>query len=249
MAESKLRRDRRPLPVQVRDQILEAIREDGLGPGDQIASEPVLSQQFQVGRSTIREAVKLLERDGLIEVQHGRGSFVSAVADLGGERPITRFEGVTEMLEGLGYIVENEILGVRERRASADERRSLGLGEKATVVELERLRRHQGEPFVYSRNVFARELISGPLDEIDWGGSLLTLLEGEGESITSSAAHIRAVEAPARLRELGLELPDISWLLITEICVNSAGRPVLASEDLHRGDVFAFHFVRRRAEA
>ncbi|MEA2160698.1 MAG: GntR family transcriptional regulator [Solirubrobacteraceae bacterium] len=248
MADSKLHRDRRPLPLQVRDQILAAIREDGLRPGDQIPSEPALSEQFQVARSTVREAEKQLERDGLIEVQHGRGSFVSAVADLGGERPITRFEGVTEMLQGLGYVVENEVLGVIERTATADERRSLGLGERAHVVELERLRRHEGQPFVYSRNVFARELIPGPLDKIDWSGSLLALLESHSEPITSSAAHIRAVDTPARLRELALDLPEMSWLLITEICVNSAGRPVLASEDLHRGDVFAFHFVRRRAE-
>src|SRR5919204_3190571 len=96
-------RDRRPLPLQVRDLLDETIRAEGWCPGDQLPPEPMLAERFGVGRSTLREAMKLLERDGLIEVRRGRGSFVSAVAELGGERPITRFESLTQMMKGLGY--------------------------------------------------------------------------------------------------------------------------------------------------
>ena len=240
-------RDRRPLPQQLRDRILALIHNEGMLPGDQLPAEPALCERFQVGRSTVREAIKILERDGLIEVQHGRGSFVSAVASLGSERPITSFESVTDMMTGLGYHVENRVLGVRERRATDAERVELALPKNALVVDLERLRLHDGELFIYSRNAFPKETLTEPLHEIDWSRSLIELLAAFGHDIISSAAHIRAVKTPARLLALDLDIPDVPWLLITETCVDSTGQSILSAHDYHRSDVFAFHVVRRRS--
>lgn len=46
-------------------------------PGDRIPPEPVLMKQFNVGRSTIREAIKTLAANGILKVQQGSGTFVS----------------------------------------------------------------------------------------------------------------------------------------------------------------------------
>jgi GntR family transcriptional regulator len=240
-------RDRRPLPLQIRDRILAMIRNERMRPGAQLPAEPELCERFQVGRSTVREAMKLLERDGLIEVRHGRGSFVSAIAELKSERPITRFESATDMMAGLGYNVENRVLGVRERRATDAERSELALAKNAVVVDLERLRLHDGQVFIYSQNVFSRELLTEPLHKINWGGSLIGLLAELGYTIISSVAQIRAVATPARLSSLDLDVSRVPWLLITETCVSSTGQSILNAKDYHRSDVFAFHVVRRHS--
>ena len=250
MAEQTPLRDRRPLSQQLRDRILETIFTDGLRPGDQIPPEAALSERFQVGRSTVREALKLLERDGLIDVRHGRGSFVSARAELRNERPITQLESVTDLMRGLGYVVDTRVLGVGERAPDDEERATFSLPPAEHVVSLERLRLHDGSPFIYSLNVIPRRLLPGPPAELDWSGSLLELLEAAGHRAVSSVAHIHSVDPPERLRALGseleFELSDEPWLLITEICVTELGRPILAANDYHRGDVFAFHMVRHR---
>lgn len=44
--------------------------------GEKLPSEPELMQQFGVGRSTIREAIRILVNKGLIRVQQGLGTFV-----------------------------------------------------------------------------------------------------------------------------------------------------------------------------
>lgn len=44
--------------------------------GDKLPIEPVLMQQFGVGRSSVREAIKLLVNSGLLRVQQGLGTFV-----------------------------------------------------------------------------------------------------------------------------------------------------------------------------
>lgn len=47
-----------------------------LKPGDQLPTEAELTQSLGVGRSTLREAIKILVHSGLIRVQQGVGMFV-----------------------------------------------------------------------------------------------------------------------------------------------------------------------------
>jgi len=44
--------------------------------GDKLPSEPELMQQFGVGRSSVREAIRILANTGLVRVQQGIGTFV-----------------------------------------------------------------------------------------------------------------------------------------------------------------------------
>src|SRR5260221_8638072 len=47
-------------------------------PGQKLPSEPELMRQFGVGRSTIREAIRILANTGLVSVQQGSGTFVES---------------------------------------------------------------------------------------------------------------------------------------------------------------------------
>lgn len=240
-------RDRRPLSAQVRDRLEDAIREGALRPGERLPGEHELAERLSIGRSTLREALRLLEQDGVIDVRHGKGRFVSALATLKAERPVTEFESVTEMLSGLGYTVRNQVLRVEEARATAVQARALQLRAGARVIVLERLRLHGDEPLIYSLNVIDRDLVGGALSDHDWSSSVLELLAGLGFNVVSSAASISAGSLPdaaaVGLSRFALE----PWLCITETCVTDEGRPVLHAVDYHRGDIFAFHVVRQRS--
>ena len=241
------RRDRRPLSAQVRDQLETAIRERALPPGAQLPGEHELAQQSSIGRSTVREALRLLEQDGLIDVRHGRGRFVSALATLRAERPVTEFESVTEMLGGLGYQVRNRVLQVDETSATAEQAHALGLEDGSAVVRLERIRLHNDEPLIYSLNFIDRTLIPGTVEDHDWSGSVIELLAGLGFAVVSSAASINAVLLPdSALAELS-EHVHLPWLCITETCVSDRGQPVLHALDYHRSDIFTFHVLRQRS--
>jgi len=45
--------------------------------GDKIPTEPELMERFGVGRSTVRESVRILANAGLVHVQQGKGTFVA----------------------------------------------------------------------------------------------------------------------------------------------------------------------------
>lgn len=238
---------KRPVVQRVGDELRELLRADRMQPGDKIPSETELAERFVVSRGTVREALKLLEQDGLIDVQHGLGRFVSASAGLLVDRPVTRFESVTEMLRSRGITAVIRILSAVRGEPSDEERAALHLQPGQEVVRIRRLRRHNQETLVFSINSFSAELLGEEqVDDVDFSGSLVDWLESRGHRLVSSAAQIRAVPRPADLadfREAGDEQP---WLLITERCVDANGAPVLFSEDFHRGDIFAFHVLRRR---
>ncbi len=59
------------------DAIKEMIQTDGFGPGDKFYSENELTKILGVSRSSIREAIRILEVTGQVTVQHGKGVFVS----------------------------------------------------------------------------------------------------------------------------------------------------------------------------
>lgn len=73
----------RPLPLK--EQVSRRLRlliEDGtLAPGEQLPSERELSEQLQVSRGTVREAVQFLQALGLVDIRHGAGTFVASAAD------------------------------------------------------------------------------------------------------------------------------------------------------------------------
>lgn len=66
--------------IKLADQVIYSLQKEiSLGkykPGDIIPPEPVLMEQFGVGRSTIREAIKTLANAGILKVQQGAGTFV-----------------------------------------------------------------------------------------------------------------------------------------------------------------------------
>jgi DNA-binding FadR family transcriptional regulator len=67
---------RATLPQEIVKALTDLIMKGVWKPGDMIPSEKELALRFQVGRSTIREAVKSLAVLGVLEARAGEGSFV-----------------------------------------------------------------------------------------------------------------------------------------------------------------------------
>jgi GntR family transcriptional regulator len=239
-------RDRRPLPLRVRDEILALIADDGLVAGDQLPTEMAIAERFGVGRTTAREALKLLEQDGIVDVRHGLGRYVSQMATL--ERPITRLESVTELMESLGHRVSNRVASVAVRAPSPDEAQELALSPGEEVLSLERVRLHDAEPLIYSIDVLPRRLLPEPLDEVDWTGSLFELLEARGVRVSSAIAQVQAVVLPIPARSIVGDDSGRPWVLLTHRNLDDAGRTVAYSHDYYRGDRFAFNVLRRRRD-
>jgi GntR family transcriptional regulator len=232
--------------AQVRDQLIALFEARQTAPGDRVPSEAEIAELCKVGRSTAREALKLLEQDGIVLVERGRGRFLSSLFALHVDRPVTRFESTTSMLETLGYHdAKTLVLSAAEDKPDAAERDALGLADTESVIRLERLRSSGDEPLVYTVETLPRACIPGPVKHVNWAGSLTDLMAAQGYILASSAARIQAQDLPQEAQDT-YNLAGLGpWLLITETVVTTAGRPVLRSQGYHRGSLFAFNVLRR----
>lgn len=68
--------------INLSDKVIAALKSDiasgKLKKGTKIPSEPELMERYEVGRSTIREAIKTLAISGILKVQQGSGTFVAS---------------------------------------------------------------------------------------------------------------------------------------------------------------------------
>ena len=63
-----------PLHIQLKDIIEKQVAEGNFS--DQIPSERQFMQEYNISRSTVREAINVLVRQGILEKRHGKGTFV-----------------------------------------------------------------------------------------------------------------------------------------------------------------------------
>lgn len=227
-------------------QITDLIRQLELGAGDRLPTEADLTARFGASRSTVREALGRLEQEGAVVAVQGQGRFLSASGGLRVERPVTKYESITEVLTARGYAVSSAVLGVAESVASAEEAAALEVEEGAPVIRLLRIRFGDERPLVVSENTVPRELLPGPVEYRDWGGSLTEALAAHGEYVQTAVATVSAVDLPEAW-ERQYHLEGIGpWLLVTEVCLSVSGRRVLYARDYHRGDEISFTVLRQR---
>ncbi|MGQ7422988.1 FadR/GntR family transcriptional regulator [Streptococcus suis] len=68
----------KPLVEKASERLLELILERGYEVGDKLPNEYELAQDLEVGRSTVREAVRSLATRNILEVRQGSGTYISS---------------------------------------------------------------------------------------------------------------------------------------------------------------------------
>lgn len=118
------------LSEQIEEELKEYIRQEALEVGQKLPNEFELAEKFGASRSTVREAVKSLASEGILEVRRGAGTFVasrqSAKEDpLGLSRLDDKYKLALELFE-VRLMLEPEIAALAAEHASPAELETLG---------------------------------------------------------------------------------------------------------------------------
>jgi GntR family transcriptional regulator len=76
----------RPIYVQIMDEIKRAVVLGTVGPDDPLPSVRQLAAELRVNPNTVQQAYRELEREGLVYVRRGQGTFVSEEGSLKTDR-------------------------------------------------------------------------------------------------------------------------------------------------------------------
>src|SRR5207253_7118908 len=67
-----------PIYLQLMEQVKHGVETGALRPGEQLPGIRPLAEQLVINPNTVAKAYRELEHEGVIELRHGAGAFVSA---------------------------------------------------------------------------------------------------------------------------------------------------------------------------
>lgn len=134
-----------PLYFQIAEDIRKQIESGHIEHGQQIPTEKELEEMFGVSRTTIRQALADLTRDGLLERKRGQGTYVRSVSRQFDE-PVLGIRSYAQEAIKQGFRPTTKLLSLRVLRPTAEVEHELRLAEDEEVVVIKRLRLLDGEP-------------------------------------------------------------------------------------------------------
>ena len=206
---------RKTMAQEMADTLTEEIVAGQRQPGDALPTEPELAAEFQVSRSVVRDATRILAARGLVDVQHGKGAFVteSQLEAFGDALLLAlRREGASVWdVEEFFKIVWPEVFALAAERATDEDIHAVRLAAeeylrvfaeitRATVEEQRSATRAEREEMHRSYAVFLNAALAASHNKV------LALLSSpfqavqsirEWESGTASANELISVESGA----------------------------------------------------
>ncbi|MEV2252132.1 GntR family transcriptional regulator [Streptomyces sp. NPDC050147] len=243
---------------KIADELRAQIRAGRLGPGDRLPSESDLVRSTGCSGPTVQQALRLLRSEGLLEEQHGRGTFVRRPRTMV-RRANTRHQwekdraraseqqrratGVTEHDTGLE--VDDLVFhaAYREIEAPTEIAAAMGVDEGTALVERTYRTRHSAErnPFSLVTSYLIRDIVKANPDLLDdtkepWPGGTGNQLYTVGIEIDRMEERVTARPPTVEeAEELGLP-PGASVLVVRKTQYDTDNRVVEMSDITLPGD-------------
>lgn len=168
---------RQPKYQRMAAELKDAIASGEYGPGDRLPGESDLMRTYEVARMTARQALGVLQAEGLAEARKGAGVFVRefrvGIRRCGIQRLSVEVWGSGGSIwgaDGKGHDPEVELLGVAEEVAPGPVSALLGLAADAPACVRRRRFLLDGKPVMVATSYLDAALVAGtPIAEPDSG--------------------------------------------------------------------------------
>jgi GntR family transcriptional regulator len=237
---------REDLVQRVANALREQILSGRLTPGVRLTPEAEFARDLGISRPSLREAIRILAREGLIVVKHGVGTFVTnETKPILGSLELMR--SMTDMIRASGGEPACRALSIDRVDAPSDVAKELELAPGTTIGRILRVRLIDDRPFAVSREYVkldTRQRSFAALKTFTGGSLYQFLRQNFGLPISHSKLRMSAVAADAAIAE-ALELRKRApLLLMRELHYGFDGRPVLLTINYHNAEVVEFTSMR-----
>src|SRR5690242_6948929 len=234
---------------QIADHLRAAIAQGRLGAGDQLPSEAQMMTHYGVARMTARNALRLLQDEGLITAEHGRGVYVRArppVRRLASDRFAQRHrkEGKAAFdieAEQHGATPQVDMLTVSEAIPPAEVADRLKLSDDSPVVVRSRRYLLDGKPgSVIAVSYVPADLARGtPITDPNPGpGGIYARLEEQGHTLERFTEEVSArMPTPDEARVLSLA-PGVPVFRLVRTAYDTDGRAVEVCDTIMAADAY-----------
>ena len=161
-------------------------------PGERLPSEAELVRHYEVSRVTVRTALRTLEAQGLVDVRHGSGSFVSDFG-AGIRAGLQELRSISDTIREMGHEPGMERHAMQRRPATATEAAKLGVDVGTEVLAVERMILADGQAVAFSYDVVPVAGFSPSLVDQLGTGSLFATLREAGLMPSRALAEVHAI--------------------------------------------------------
>lgn len=229
----------RPLSAQLADLLREEILEGTRRPGSKLPSESGFQEDYGLSRTPIREALRILQAEGLVVSRKAHGTYVRE------EKPIRRVSAgrragshrlvFDESIESQGHIPSRPMLQIGRVTLPTEVADLLRQPRHSEAVIRQRLHLVDDEPVSISTSYYPLWLAEGTAlespDAIPEGPD--ALIESLGHTFGSCEEIFRA-RMPRHDEAKRLRLgPGVPVIRVTRTDCSTDGRPLQVADDLY----------------
>jgi GntR family transcriptional regulator, N-acetylglucosamine utilization regulator len=227
-----------PLYSQIAERLTDRIKTGKLTPGARLPPERELSDALGVNRMTLRQALHLLEAEGLLVRRQGDGTYVAEPVI---ERQAGKLFSFTNGIQKRGLTPGAKIVSVTQRPVDAEVARTLKLRVDAPVYDLHRLRLIGDEPVMLEHFLIPVQRFPN-LNQHDLAHrSMYEVMSKEyGVEVTTARQSLEPVVAGRYEAKLLAIKKGAPLMLERRVSFDQDNRPVEYGNDLYRGDRFRF---------
>lgn len=147
-----------PLYQQLAHSIKKAVDEQKLKENDKIPAENEFCKIYDLSRTTVRQALDILEKDGYIYKLRGKGSYVSTPKIYQNRSSFSKFY---DDMRSLGKVPVSKIISLKIKVADAYVREKMQLEENEMLCQIKWIRYGNNEPLIYETINLNYKLVDG----------------------------------------------------------------------------------------
>lgn len=236
--------DKTPLYIHIYEKLFHLIETNYFKLGEKLPSENTLAKKLGVSRSSLRQALLILQEDGIIHNVQGKGNFVvkdKKDIDIG----IEKLCSVINAFNNKEY--DDIVVDVKYELPTNWVKNVLQINNNTLVLVLCRTYKVETEYVCYNVSIIPYDEFS--IFDIDIGNSneILSFFDNElYDEVSSSRMEIKLTTSGDYIAEK-LNIPEGEMLLfMEETMFKETGEPLVISKSYFRPEYYDFHINRRR---
>ena len=235
-----------PVAVQVANQLRGLLRREYAG-GGRLPGENALAAHLGVSRGTLRQALAILQQEGLISRHQGLGTFANEPV-LGIPARIDYAYEFSELINASGYEADVKLLEKGRVAADADTARRLQIEPGAPLLRMRKLHLASGQPAIYVDYVLPIAVIGedydpAEIEQAPWR-YLLHRYHRQMKYVVSELVPILAEGELAELLGVACGTPTLKFI---EISYDTKNAPLVFANVFFRHPIIRFHALQKVA--
>ncbi len=227
-----------PRYVQIAEALIERIESGELAAGSRLPAERELSKQFGVTRMTLRQALNMLDKQGLLTRRQGDGTYVALPRI---ERAAGHLFPFSIEMRHRGYTPSARVILLEQRAAEASVANTMGFAVGAPVYYSHRLRLINQEPVMLEKfYVPVQRFPDFDRHNLSDHSIYEVMATVYGVAISQARQSLEPVAATSYEADLLAVSPGTPLMLERRLTYDASGLVVEYSKDLYRGDRFRF---------